>query len=84
MTISRRMNQAANIKTLLNLSTSKRSFMILSNPQRVENENWYTHLHLFGISFIYFSVDTPSADYADEYTRSIGWVNTINGTHLFA
>jgi hypothetical protein len=61
MTISRRINQAAKIKTLLNLSTSKRTFMVLRNPEMIDNADWFFHVHFAGMSLVYFSLTTETA-----------------------
>jgi len=60
MTISKRFNPAANLKTICNLATSKRAFMILWNPDCVQREFWQFHSCYFGFSFVYFSLQDDS------------------------
>ena len=61
MTISNQLNTTAAISTLLNLSTRKRTLMILLNPAETHKEDWFVHIHVFGVSFVYFSLTTVCA-----------------------
>ena len=58
MTISAKRNPAACIKTLCNLASSKRAFMILWNPDEIHRDYWFVHVYLFGLSLVYFSLTT--------------------------
>lgn len=82
MTLSNRIRTQSSIKTLINLSTSKRTFMVLSNPDEIHKDDWYVHVSIFGVSFVYFSLNTPVACYEDEFLRCIGWPNTVAGRQL--
>lgn len=67
------------ISTLLNLSTSKRSFMILWNPDCIQRADWFVHISVMGVSLVYFSLATPEGSYEDETARLMGVADTIKG-----
>lgn len=61
MTISHqtRANQVikTTVRTLLNLSTRKRSFMVLLNPDSIIRADWNTSVNVAGFSFVYLSLE---------------------------
>ena len=63
MTISNKTHTAVSLKTLLNLSTSKRSLMLLWNPEEIHREFWFVHISVFGLSLVYFSLTTETDSY---------------------
>jgi hypothetical protein len=60
MTISQKTRTTVSLKTLLNLSTSKRSLMILWNPEEIHRQDWFVHVSFFGLSLVYFSLTTET------------------------
>lgn len=64
MTLTSKTNTQANIKTLANLSTRKRTLMALYNPNEIHKADWFVHIHVFGLSFVYFSLTTETATVA--------------------
>ena len=51
MTISTQTRPNQVIKTVLNLSTRKRSFMVLLNPERIFRDDWNVEFGVFGVSW---------------------------------
>lgn len=58
MTLSRKTTTNQAIETLFNLSTRKRTFMVLWNPDEIRRDDWYVHIFVFGVSLVYFSLNT--------------------------
>lgn len=77
MTISHKFDAKRCIKTLLNLSTRKRSFMVLWNPDQIQREFWDKHLSVFGLSLVYFSLDSDMVTFDIETEWAM--VHTTNG-----
>ena len=58
MTISQKTRTQVSIKTLLNLSSSKRTIMLLWNPEEISRADWFVHVSFFGVSLVYFSLSS--------------------------
>lgn len=76
MTISQKTRTQSAIKTLLNLSTAKRSLMLLWNPDEIQRDFWFVHVSFFGMSLVYFSLTTETVcpelpEYWQEFFKSL-------------